>query len=57
MTAYRIYSVDTHGVRTLDSELTDTNDREALRAAFEAVRRFPAQRVWLLECDSRRHAR
>ena len=37
--------------RTLKNELTDTNDLEALRAAFEAVRRFPAQRIWLLECD------
>lgn len=51
MAAYRIYTLDTDGCRTLKKEFTDTNDLEALRAAFEAVRRFPAQRIWLLECD------
>ena len=39
MIAYRIYTIDTHGYRTLKSEFADTNDREALRAALEAVRR------------------
>jgi hypothetical protein len=51
MTAYRTYTIDTHGYRTLKSEFADTNDREALRVALEAVRRFPAERTWLLECD------
>ena len=51
VTAYRIYAVDTDGCQILNSELTEANDLEALRTAFEAVRRFPAQRVRLLECD------
>ena len=51
MTAYRIYAVDTDGCQMLNSELTEANDLEALRAALEAVRRFPGQRVWLVECD------
>jgi hypothetical protein len=51
-TAYRIYTIGPHGSRTLTSELADTNDREALRAVFDAVLRFPAQKIWLLECDT-----
>ncbi len=51
MTAYRLYTVDTDGWRTLKCERPETSELEALRAAFEAVRRFPGQRVWLLECD------
>jgi hypothetical protein len=51
MTAYRIFTVDAEGCRTLKSQLADTSNREALRAAFDAVRRSPAQRIWLLECD------
>lgn len=51
MMAYRIYAVDLNGCRTIKSELDGTSDSEALKAAFGVIRRFPAQRVWLLECD------
>jgi hypothetical protein len=51
MAAYRIYTVEPDGCRTLKSELAETNNLEALRTAFEAVLRFPAERLWLLECD------
>lgn len=43
MTAYRMYTVKTDGWRTLKSEFADPNDLEALRTAFEAVRRFAAK--------------
>jgi hypothetical protein len=51
MMAYRIYTVETDGCRTLKGEFAETNDLDALRAAFAAVLRFPDQGIWLLERD------
>jgi hypothetical protein len=51
-TAYRIYTIDTYGFRTLTSELADTSDRVGTPGGFLCGSPLPSLKDWLLECDA-----
>jgi hypothetical protein len=51
VTIYRIYTLSADGGATLRKEVSNSTDRDAIKAALSLCGSLPDEKTWLLDCD------